>query len=252
MYHVAVHREPSVALAALERVERVQEQAARKLRMERDEREANAALLGAEGGDADMADASGSGTPLGGAKRKPVSQAAQAKNMSEEVRRRLANNTAARQLGGSSNTPKWMSLGGAAAALASAPDSPSPSGGAGGGGGISSLPKPRFAPLAGGLKQPSTPGLKRDWALAPSTLGTSSSANPAGGASTGGWADLSARQRQREAEERRRHLAVTMPDALHALDMERAAGKGRGSGEGAAYRARAKGFAGAVRPVEES
>lgn len=268
MYHIAVDSRPAAQLAVLERVERVEEQRARKLRVEREEREANpllaaaaAASAGTGDGDSEMADGSGGpSTPRGdAAARKKIGATQAAKNMSEDVRRRLANNTAARQLGGAS-TPKWMSMAATSnSALNGSPlasrstDDGDGSGGAGAG---SSLPKPRFAPLAGaslGKALPGTPGGGAKWSgLAPSNLSSSAgSGTPASGVKTSGWADLGARQRQQEEERRRQLLMVSLPDALHALEMERAAGKGRGSGEKALFRARALGYVGERKRDEE-
>jgi hypothetical protein len=259
MYHVAIDSRPAAQLAVLERVERVEEQRARKLRVEREEREANpllaaaaSAAAGAGEGDSEMLDGSGGpSTPradLAGRKKIGATQAA--KNMSEDVRRRLANNTAARQLGGAS-TPKWMSLATASnSALNGSPlASRSTEEGDGTPGG-SSLPKPRFAPLAGaslGKALPGTPGSK--WSgLGPSSFASSSTPT---GIKSSGWADLGARQRQQEEERRRQLLMVSLPDALHALEMERAAGKGRGSGEKALFRARALGYVGERKREED-
>ena len=148
--------------------------------------------------------------------------------MSEDKRLKLANKTAAQALGISTNSKAWM-FGGGAGSGGSGANSPFGSGRAGPGG--SRLPKPRFTPVAAGAKgdeggQDGEAGGTGggDWA------GTRS-----GSISVGGWGDLAARQRLKEEEEREARRRVNLQDALHALEMERSGGAGRGSGEEILY-----------------
>ncbi|PWN46149.1 hypothetical protein IE81DRAFT_84903 [Ceraceosorus guamensis] len=260
MYHQRIRTDPQKQLRALERVERTNEQAARRIRFERDEKEAAGTL----DDDVEMADG---GISREATKKRPLGAAAQAKNMSEDVRRRLANNTAARALGPAANTPKWMQMSAAVNASAAASPLANRTGsvsaedkgssadvsGTSTPGGLGALPRPRFAPQPSGiLSQGSVKGsglsggLKKEWSgLAPHAHTGRVSVTGAvdGNIKSSGWADLAERQRAKEAEEKARARQVTMQDALHALEMEAPASLGRGSGRRALYRARAVGYA---------
>ncbi|CAO1622702.1 unnamed protein product [Parajaminaea phylloscopi] len=286
LYREDLLSDPSKWLTAIERAERGEEAVMRRrrihLREMREKAAAAAAAAGAastdgpqasSGGGAEGPIAAGSGDGVGGEDapmdgddhnqngqrnkrpRKDASASMTAKNMSEDVRRRLANNTAARALGGIGGTmPKWMMMSGSAAAA----NTPVKSFGAGkkegtadGVGGSedspmgsstpSSLPKPRFAPTNGG-----GPGA---WAkagavsgLAPSGLSGSPLPKHGDGQSTSrsidpqGWGDPALRALAKEEERRQRSQRVNLDDAMHALEMERRGNAGgRGSGQKTLY-----------------
>lgn len=302
MYHEELLSDPSTWLAAIEKAERGEESKARKRRAQRQAEAlraaaggeasggvagpSTAALGGSSGsgagaagssrldGDGDEAmqgpEASGSvgGASTDAAERKKKVKPPSAKNVSEDIRRRLANNTAARALGGMP-TPKWMMMGGAASGFST--PTRNPKGEDGGDGDVStdapgsSLPKPRFAP-------PPTAAATPSWAtgsggLAPSGLaGTplrASSAAPGEGQPGGaapesprarrlrlleelkvnphGWGDPALRALAKEEEERKRRRKVQLGDALHALEVERKGGAGRGSGEEVLFKWRSLG-----------
>lgn len=243
MYQEELLSDPSKWLAAIEKADRGEEVRARKKRAQR-QKEALLAAAAAPGsgssgvdpdGDESMA---GEGSSAAGgdgpSEKKKAKKPPSARNVSEDVRRRLANNTAARALGGPA-TPKWM-MGGAAASQAFV--TPTKDKGFGnddpdGSGSVSSLPKPRFAP-------PAATGSSGGWgrALAPSGL-SGSPLNASSGKNSvnpDGWGDLAQRALAKEEEERRKRKRVLVSDALHALDMERKTGAGRGSGEKTAWR----------------
>lgn len=255
MYHEELHDDPQKLLSALTRVEKAEEQADRQRRLLRDEREADAAAgIGgnAGAGDEDVASGVNSGTQTpgdgtaggdasSGSKPKKTGASAAARNMTEDKRLKLANKTAAQALGITSGSKAWMFGGGSGSGSGTS----SPFGGRGTGGGLSRLPKPRFAAQAadegadvggGGIGTGrGTSGVKDE------SAGTSTSSNAAIGSNPGGWGDLTARRRHREEEERRRARLVNLDDALHALEMERSGGAGRGSGERTLYATRALG-----------
>lgn len=230
MYHEQILSDPVKQLAALEKAERGEEARRRRERLARDE-ESSALAAGLGGDDMDMDD--GTGTPKGDGRKRPkkIGPGVAARNMSEDVRKRLADSTAMRNLGGGSSKYSWLSGG------SNFPSTFSPLGGkknkadAGDDGKApgSRLPKPKFAP------QPAV----SNW----SGVGAGDS-NPAGGggsnsASTGAWGDVTARQAAKEEEERQARLKVTLRDALFALEYEKRAGSGHGSGETLLYRIRA-------------
>lgn len=251
MYHEEIEEDPSKLLSVLARVEKAQEQAARQRRMQREEQEADLANSAARGEaeDATMTDgtqvglhqsslsgsngqANASQTSIDGvgnlsqedAKRKVkkpgISTAA--RNMTEDKRLRLANNTAAQAMGLSAGSKAWMFGGGSVPK-----DVNKVKGGKSG----SSLPAPRF-----GSKAINAQGNAVD----DSTSSTQNGANgtnsfSASSINPGGWGDLAARQRHREEEEQKRKRIVNLDDALHALEMERKGGAGRGSGERVLY-----------------
>lgn len=229
MYHEEIHDDPMKLLAALTKVEKRQEQDARQARMQRGEMEASTASIGQ--GDEDgggNGESSGQATPTdksregevnGKKKTKKLSMAATAKNMSEDKRLKLANKTAARALGISSSSKAWMFGDGASGTN-------SPLGAKKGGAlGASRLPKPRFTPVSSA----SNPG--ESGQMGESSFGEGGIGEETGSITVGGWGDLAARQRLKEEEERLATRRVNLQDALHALEMERSGGAGRGSGE---------------------
>ncbi|EST06801.1 Transcription initiation factor TFIID component TAF4 [Kalmanozyma brasiliensis GHG001] len=226
MYHEQILSDPVKQLAALEKAERGDEARRRRERLARDE---ESSALAAGGGDADMDMDDPTGAKGDGRKRpKKIGPGVAARNMSEDVRKRLADSTAMRNLGGGSAKYSWLSGG------STFPSSFSPLGGKKGkadgedGKSASRLPKPKFAP------QPTV----SDWS---GVSAGDASAGGAGSASTGAWGDVAARQAAKEEEERQARLKVTLRDALFALEYERRAGAGYGSGETLLYRLRAGG-----------
>ncbi|SPO31727.1 uncharacterized protein UTRI_06567_B [Ustilago trichophora] len=228
MYHEQILSDPIKQLAALEKAERGEEARRRRERLARDEE--SSALAAGYGGDGDMDMDDGTGTPKGDSRKRPkkIGPGVAARNMSEDVRKRLADSTAMRNLGGGSSKYSWLSGG------STFPTTFSPLGGkkakaeAGGADTPSRLPKPKFAP------QPAISNWSGAGASDAGSAGSGSNA-----ASTGAWGDVAARQAAKEEEERQARLKVTLRDALFALEYERRAGAGHGSGETLLYRIRA-------------
>lgn len=239
MYHEHILNDPIKQLAALEKAERGDEARRRRERLARDE-ESSASATG-YGGDADMDMDDATGTPRADGRKRPkkIGPGVAARNMSEDVRKRLADSTAMRNLGGGSSKYSWLSGGSTFPSAFSPLGSKKGKGDAGAaedGTTPSRLPKPKFAP------QPSV----SNWSGA--GTGDSSTAGGGGGgsgamnaAATGAWGDVAARQAAKEEEERQARLKVTLRDALFALEYERRAGVGHGSGEALLYRVRAGG-----------
>lgn len=232
MYHEQIISDPIKQLAALEKAERGQEARRRRERLARDQ-ESSALAAGYGADDMDIDDGTGTPKPDGRKRPKKVGPGVAARNMSEDVRKRLADSTAMRNLGGGSTKYSWLSGGSsfpstfsplgakkAKAEQGAAEDATTPG----------RLPKPKFAP------QPSV----SNWssAGAADTNSAGSTANPV---STGAWGDVAARQAAKEEEERQARLKVTLRDALFALEYERRAGVGHGSGEALLYKIRAGG-----------
>ncbi len=98
-------------LAALEKAERGDEARRRRERLARDEE--SSALAAGLGGDGDMDMDDGTGTPKGDGRKRPkkIGPGVAARNMSEDVRKRLADSTAMRNLGGGSSKYSWLSGG---------------------------------------------------------------------------------------------------------------------------------------------
>ncbi|KAJ1021893.1 hypothetical protein NDA16_003655 [Ustilago loliicola] len=110
MYHEQILSDPVKQLAALEKAERGEEARRRRERLARDE-ESSALAAGLGGDDMDMDD--GTGTPKGDGRKRPkkIGPGVAARNMSEDVRKRLADSTAMRNLGGGSSKYSWLSGG---------------------------------------------------------------------------------------------------------------------------------------------
>ncbi|WFC96103.1 hypothetical protein MBRA1_002759 [Malassezia brasiliensis] len=218
LYHEELTSNPGKQLAAIEKAERIEEGNWRRMRLEREEAEAAAQ-------EAAAAD-DGSGTP-GGAKRGKRPVGTSGRNLSEDVRKRLADSTAMRHLGANNVASKyaWLQSPGMRATPRApprepddagdtrAPAAPAPGLAAG------ALPKPKFAP------QTPAPGTR----LAPSQ------------GHAGVWSDVATRQAAQKEQERAAKARVTLRDALAALEREDAGGAGRGSGRRSVYLARAWG-----------
>ena len=218
MYHEELLSNPTKQLAAIEKAERIEEGNWRRMRLEREE--AEAAALEAAGGTGD------DGTPGKKAKRPMTSS----RNLSEDVRKRLADSTAMRHLGANSVTSKyaWLQSPGMrttprapreSATATDADESPAPASRTATG---SALPKPKFAPM-------NAANARR------SSFGLSSALH------TGAWSDVAMRQAAQREQERAAKARVTLRDALFALEREQAGGAGRGSGQRALYVAEAYG-----------
>lgn len=183
------------------------------------------------GGGSGSAPGSGDGTtgpstPTAAPPASTTTASMSAKNMSDDVRRRLANNTAARALGSlGGSMPKWMTMGGGAGAGAGRGGFGSV-GGEGGMSPASNLPKPRFAPQPPAQQQE---GNQAGWARAPSGKAGSPIAGE-GTVNPQGWGDLSLRALAKQEEERKKRKRVLLSDAFHALEMERRNGGGGSSG----------------------
>ncbi|UZJ56000.1 hypothetical protein CBS101457_005320 [Exobasidium rhododendri] len=239
MYHEEIHDDPMKLLAALSRVEKKEEHESRQARLRKEEMEASNANSGqtAEGGG--EGESSGQATPAesggvgedGKKKGKKPGTSSTAKNMSEDKRLKLANKTAAQALGISSNSKAWM-FGGTSGGNSPFGNKKGSAAAAAAGG--FRLPKPRFAPVAkeagdsngqegeeGGVEQQGED----------SQGGGGFGKARSGSQSVGRWGDLAARQRLKEEEESLARRSVNLQDALHALEMERSGGAGRGSGE---------------------
>ncbi|KAJ9476163.1 TBP-associated factor 4 [Pseudozyma hubeiensis] len=233
MYHEHIISDPVKQLAALEKAERGQEARRRRERLARDQ-ESSALAPGYGGDDMDMDDGTGMSKADGRKRPKKMGPGVAARNMSEDVRKRLADSTAMRNLGGGSSKYSWLSGGSSFPSTFSplgAKKGKAEAGAAEDGSTPSRLPKPKFAP------QPSV----LNWGGSGTADNATGTAAASTTASTGAWGDVAARQAAKEEEERQARLKVTLRDALFALEYERKAGVGYGSGETLLYRIRAGG-----------
>ncbi|KAF9449042.1 hypothetical protein P691DRAFT_668264 [Macrolepiota fuliginosa MF-IS2] len=229
MWRIVVRSDVAKQLAALEKVEREEEMKVRRERKERAEMTAaHAAALAAQANGA--AAASGVSVDAGGAavggaeeeggakkKRKKDGPGVTARNMSEDVRKKMSNAVATQAAG----------LGGKYAWMTAASATPTP--------------KPKPAPVATtNTTTTTTP------TAAPTTTGTasavattSSAANTTATAAASSWArpyvptkkSSSATPAQMTAEEDTRTI-VTMRDAVYVIEKERGHGGGRGAARG--------------------
>ncbi|KAJ3483794.1 hypothetical protein NLI96_g6079 [Meripilus lineatus] len=215
MWNLRVRNDVAKQLAAIEKVEREEEMKVRRERKERAEMAAaHAANLAAQ--------ASGGGTPMavdgptassgggedggdGGApkkKKKKDGPGVTARNMSEDVRKKMSNAVASQAAGLGTGKYAWMN-----AANAATPSKPKPSTPA------------ASSPAPGGLTPATT--------TAPAISAT---------ASNGGWArpyvsSKAAKQTTPPKEDDNRRL-VTLRDAMFVIENERGHGGGRGSARG--------------------
>lgn len=201
-------------------------------------------VMGA-GGATPGASGSGAATPKGGdetpggkdkkpkkeRKKKKDAPAVTARNMSEDVKKRLTDQVAMRQLGGRSFS--WMNAGGAAGSSSGGFNSPTPG----------ALPKPKFAP-ASSLPPPTFgspgggdfgsggagPSAASGGSHLPSALGRLSNVPP--------LHDANRAKAAQDEWERGQHL-VEIGDVVFALERERGMGVGKGSGRNVLMRARA-------------
>lgn len=206
MYHEELISNPVKQLAGIEKAERIEEGNWRRMRIEREENEAAALEAGSE-----------DGTPKG--KKRPGTSS---RNLSEDVRKRLADSTAMRHLGANNMASRysWLQSPSTRSTASSrvrdtteqttTTNSTAPKTN-------SALPKPKFAPSA-------------------SRSGTAAQA-----AHAGAWSDVALRQAAQREQERVARSRVTLHDALSALEREHAGGAGSGAGRRALYMAQAYG-----------
>lgn len=248
MYEQVVYDDPERILGMMSRVEAEEESTARKARLERDMKEGDAKLP--NGGASTPGFGDGGSTPstpgaggdgAKGTKDKKVKKQGPgqtAKNMSEDARARLSNQTAMRSVGGPARY-SWLSGG----VGASTPGTPSPlgaansssAGGAGGDGTLKGLPAPKFQP------QPAGSSLKSSFLASASSLPrpglppSSSSSDPLSrlsGPLPGPHDAVGGRSAQGRPEAGN----VGIRDAVFALERERGTGAGRGTGTRALMR----------------
>ena len=209
LYHEELLSNPVRQLAAVEKAERIEEGNWRRMRLEREEAEAAAAEAAAQA-------AAEGDDGIGKKQKKPSSSG---RNLSEDVRKRLADSTAMRHLGGNSvaNKYAWLQSPGIGRSTPrrerdedspAAANTPTTS--------TSNLTKPKFAPMtpAGGTRRPAA-------------------------FNTGAWSDVATRQAAQREQERVARARVTLHDALYALERENSGGAGRGAGRRALYVANA-------------
>ncbi|ORY91727.1 hypothetical protein BCR35DRAFT_299023 [Leucosporidium creatinivorum] len=174
------------------------------------------------------------GKPKKPRKKKTETPSMSARNMSEDVKKRLTDQVAMRSLGGKNFS--WLNAG-----PSGGMGSPSPAG----------LPKPRFAP-ASSLPPPTfnASGSTSSMPNGSSSLNPSTSAANASTSSSGLPPALSrlsgipplhdaSRARRTEEEWERGANITEMGDLLWVLERERGAGVGKGSGRNVLWRARA-------------
>lgn len=226
VYHEAMVSNPVKQLAAIEKAERIEEGNWRRMRLEREEAEAAEAAAAKAAAPGEEGAAQGA---QGASKKSKRPPGVSSRNLSEDVRKRLADNTAMRHLGGNSVTSKysWLQSPGLARGGSMPRKDGDRAGSPGGereasGGEASSLPKPKFAPM-------NAANARR------SSFGLSSALH------TGAWSDVAMRQAAQREQERAAKARVTLRDALFALEREQAGGAGRGSGQRALYVAEAYG-----------
>ncbi|KAL8293534.1 hypothetical protein RQP46_000235 [Phenoliferia psychrophenolica] len=271
-WDVVVYDDAEKVLGVLERVDREEERKRRRERMLRDQREEEERALddaikaseeaqrdldglasssnldhlvmGAGGGTPGPS-GSGAATPKGdetpGKDKKPKkvrkpkkdTPAVTARNMSEDVKKRLTDQVAMRQLGGRSFS--WLNSGGAAGSSSGGFNSPTPG----------ALPKPKFAPAS------SLPPPTFGSPLATGEFSNSNNANGTGPSSAIPSAlglgrlsnvpplhDANRARAAKEEWERGQHV-VELGDVVFALERERGMGVGKGTGRNVLMRARA-------------
>jgi hypothetical protein len=190
MWGLKVRSDVAKQLAAIEKAEREEEQRARKERKEREDMQAaHAAQLAAQAPGGNGEDEEG-GRPR---KKKKEGPGVAAKNMSEEVQKKVMNATVRHALGMNTQKYSWMSAGAGAAGAGTPKSKVKTEGGATPGG-------------AGG-----GPGSGGSWAK-PYVSSTKQSQAP------------------QTLEDPRR--AVTMRDAMFVIEKEKGHGGGRGSARG--------------------
>jgi len=223
MWSILVRNDVAKQIAALEKVERDEELRIRKERKDRAEMQAaHAAALAAQAagaassmGMADMGDDGDSGM-MGGPgapkkKRKKDGPGVTARNMSEDVRKKMSN-AVATQAAGLGGKYAWMTSTNASAAAAA-------------------KPKPGIT-AGGSTTSTSAPSMGSSWArpyvsttmkVGPSGASAASFTSGAGGVGAAG---------NGQAESAVMLTRITMRDAMFVIDRERGHGGGRGSARG--------------------
>ena len=229
MWSILVRNDVAKQLAAIEKVEREEELRIRKDRKERAEMQAaHAAALAAQAAGASNIGEGGVGdddSRMGGTgatkkKRKKEGPGVTARNMSEDVRKKMSN-AVATQAAGLGGRYAWMTsantTGGAGAAKPKIGGTSTTTGGAS----TTSAPVPAMGsswarPYIPTMRKPGAPG------------GTATTFGPGTGGGVGAIGSG-----QAESEEAAAALTrVTMRDAMFVIDRERGHGGGRGSARG--------------------
>ncbi|KAF9191179.1 hypothetical protein BGZ51_007630 [Haplosporangium sp. Z 767] len=256
MYKVGIHQDVKRQLLAIERVER-EEETKRKEQIAERERRLTAGDDLDENGEPRGGGSGGGGGGGGGAKKgkkgKDGGPAVSARNMSEETRKKFANQTALGFAGGG-RTYSWMMGGGGAGAASGGTSSPLPSGPAASSSASSPAPGATTAasPTAsGGVttgggsvrsslgRMPTSTSISNSSTLGGGTPGLGAS-GPAGlatpslsrGASAGGGSMiLPPSTLGRPTSLRDSTRKVNIRDALFCLERDRGGGGGEGSGQ---------------------
>ena len=230
MWSILVRNDVAKQLVALEKVEREEELRIRKERKERAEMQAaHAAALAAQvaGGSIGGVGDSGIGEDdfgMGGTgapkkKRKKEGPGVTARNMSEDVRKKMSN-AVATQAAGLGGKYAWMTSANATSAAAAKPKAGSASTTPTGGGSSTTAP---VAATGSSWARPYIPSTKK---LGASGATTTTFASGIGGAATTG-------NGQAESEEAAVIFTrLTIRDAMFVIDRERGHGGGRGSARG--------------------
>ena len=215
MWTHIVRRDVGLQLAALEKAEREDEQRLRKERKERQEAQA-AALAAMQAPPMPMPGAMDDDEGPAKKKRKKEGPGVSARNMSEDVRKKMSNAVASQAAGISTKKYSWMTEGGSASSTPQKPKTrpataTTPAG------------QPDSAP---GTPAPGTPGGPASAAPTPAASGTSKPfVAGKGKAGANGTAAAAAKN----ATEPR---TVTLRDAMFAIQRERGHGGGRGAARG--------------------
>ncbi|EJD01705.1 uncharacterized protein FOMMEDRAFT_135856 [Fomitiporia mediterranea MF3/22] len=218
MWSVVVRRDTKKQLEVLERVEREEEMKLRRERRERAEAAAAAAAAsaaqtgspsldgaggGGSGADDPMDGTGGAGGTAKKAKKKKEGPGVTAKNMSEDVQKRLSNATAAQAAGLGRRNYAWMNAGGAA--------TPPPT-----------KPKPAASTSAA---SPAKENMQ--------TAGQGTSTTGTGSQTASSWSKpyvpASAKGSASPAPGEEDKTVITMRDAMFVVERERGHGGGRGS-----------------------
>jgi len=224
MWSILVRSDVAKQLAALEKVEREEETKIRKERKERMEMAAaHAAALAAQatgaglGGDSLAGGAGGADEEGTKRKRKKEGPGVTARNMSEDVRKKMSN-AVATQAAGLGGKYAWMNAANAAAANAT--------------------PKPKPAPAAAPIT-PAPAALATVSPVTPAAASPATTTAPAAGATSAtgsSWARPYVPTKKADVastpvEEDTRTL-VTMRDAMFVVEKERGHGGGKGAARG--------------------
>lgn len=202
MWSIVVRSDTAKQLAVLERVEREEEMKVRRERKERQEAAAaQSAALAAQGVGSMAVDAPEDAEGAPKKKKKKEGPGVTARNMSEDVRKKMSNAVASQAAGLGTGKYAWMN---AASASASTPPP---------------KPKPTATTGTSGATTPAT-----TTAPAASTTATGRWARP--------YVPSKPTQTQAQQKEEDSKRTVTMRDALFVIENERGHGGGRGTARG--------------------